>query len=162
MASKTLRIAVLECDTPLPRALDRYKRYGAITKSFLLASASPSPSSSQSQENGNGNVDKDEKRAELDISIWDVVNKGEFPNLEDDREEALDGVVITGSSMSLFCVFLLFFFFPRCFRFSSLFLSLPFFFASPPKRRTLPRVPSPVDKERNPKKPRPQSKKPSF
>lgn len=77
--SQPLRIAILECDTGLPKALAKYKRYGAISSALLEAGAEAA------------GLEKDD----LEISFWDVVNEpGRFPRLED-----VDGVFLTGSSM---------------------------------------------------------------
>lgn len=77
--SQPLRIAILECDTGLPKALAKYKRYGAISSALLEAGAKAA-----------GLSDGD-----LEVKSWDVVNEvGKFPKLED-----VDGVFLTGSSM---------------------------------------------------------------
>ncbi|KAL8731630.1 MAG: hypothetical protein Q9166_003318 [cf. Caloplaca sp. 2 TL-2023] len=80
--SHPLRIAILECDTGLPKALEKYKRYGAISSALLEAGAEAAGLSQD----------------DLRISIWDVVNDvGKFPSLED-----LDGVFLTGSKFDSF------------------------------------------------------------
>ncbi|KAL8901094.1 MAG: hypothetical protein Q9207_005366, partial [Kuettlingeria erythrocarpa] len=77
MPSRPLRIAILECDTGLPKALAKYKRYGAISSALLESGADAA---------GLG-------KGDLEISIWDVVNEpGVFPDLAD-----VDGVFLTGS-----------------------------------------------------------------
>ena len=77
--SEPLRIAILQCDNGLPKALERYKHYAAISAKLLEAGAEAA-----------GLTTKD-----LAISIWDVVNEvGRYPDLED-----VDGVFLTGSSM---------------------------------------------------------------
>lgn len=79
MPSHPLRVAILECDTGLPKALAKYKRYGAISSALLESGAEAAGL----------------RKGVLDISIWDVVNEaGVFPKLED-----VDGVFLTGSSM---------------------------------------------------------------
>ena len=74
-----LRIAVLECDTPLTRTQAKYGGYGGVFTSLLTAAA---------EELGLPTV-------ALNISNWDVVSRQEYPRLED-----VDGVLLTGSSMS--------------------------------------------------------------
>lgn len=82
MAGKLpLRIAILETDTPAPGVLARYGTYGDIFKDLLKRGADnlkhPGLSSTQG----------------LDISAYDVVDKMEYPELEN-----IDAVLITGSS----------------------------------------------------------------
>lgn len=80
-----LRIAVLECDTPLPNIHNRYNGYGGVFTELLKASAKALNKPDQlDPENG------------LDISKWDVVNAAEYPRLED-----VDAVLLSGSSASL-------------------------------------------------------------
>ncbi|KAL8930929.1 MAG: hypothetical protein Q9208_000030 [Pyrenodesmia sp. 3 TL-2023] len=82
MPSHPLRVAILECDTGLPKALAKYKRYGAISSALLESGAELA---------GLG-------KGDLDISIWDVVDEaGVFPELED-----VDGVFLTGSKFDSF------------------------------------------------------------
>lgn len=77
--SQPIRIAILECDTGLPKALAKYKRYGAISSALLEAGAEAAGL----------------RKGDLEISIWDVVKEiGQFPKPED-----VDGVFLTGSSM---------------------------------------------------------------
>lgn len=80
-----LRIAVLECDTPLPNIDDRYNGYGGVFTELLKTSAKALNKPDQ--------LDSD---TGLDISKWDVVNAGEYPKLED-----VDAVLLSGSSASL-------------------------------------------------------------
>ncbi|KAL8946378.1 MAG: hypothetical protein Q9222_007219, partial [Ikaeria aurantiellina] len=78
-----LRIAILECDHPLPKTLAKYKRYGAISSAFLLAGAKA--------------AGLDEEK-DVEISMRDVVKDvGRFPNLED-----VDAVFLTGSKHDSF------------------------------------------------------------
>jgi hypothetical protein len=77
-----LRIAVLECDTPLPNIIEKYGRYGRIFTT-LLETAAEGLGLSPEQD--------------LEISAFDVVDKQEYPDLED-----VDAVLISGSS-TLFC-----------------------------------------------------------
>ncbi|KAI4172903.1 MAG: hypothetical protein LQ343_003311 [Gyalolechia ehrenbergii] len=80
--SHPLRIAILECDTGLPKALAKYKRYGAISSALLEAGAKAA------------GLDE----GDLEVKNWDVVNHvGNFPKLED-----VDGVFLTGSKYDSF------------------------------------------------------------
>jgi hypothetical protein len=73
-----LRIAVLECDTPLPDIIEKYGRYGPIFSTLLETAAE-----------GLGlSPEKD-----LEMSAFDVVDKQEYPDLE-----IVDAVLISGSS----------------------------------------------------------------
>lgn len=77
-----LRIAVLECDTPLDSISERYGGgYGQVFKALLHASADKLGRSDVSSETG------------LDITKYDVVNQEVYPDLE-----AVDAVLISGSS----------------------------------------------------------------
>jgi hypothetical protein len=75
-----LRIAILECDTPLPDIIERYGRYGRIFSTLLETAAE-----------GIGLSPK----KDLELSAFDVVDKQEYPNLDD-----IDAVLISGSSVS--------------------------------------------------------------
>ena len=77
-----LRIAVLECDTPLPKIHDRYNGYGGVFTELLKASAKAL-----------NKPDQLDPETGLDISKWDVVNADNYPKLED-----IDAVLLTGSS----------------------------------------------------------------
>ncbi|EDN07986.1 GMP synthase [Histoplasma capsulatum] len=79
--STPLRIAVLECDTPLDRTKSRYGSYGGVFESLLQASVKLLNQS-----------DKINPVTELDISKWDVVESDKYPSLEN-----IDAVLITGS-----------------------------------------------------------------
>lgn len=81
---QTLRIAVLECDTPLPGALKRYAGYGGVFRELLNSGAK-----ALAEKNGKEPV-------ALDITKWDVVNEERYPELDD-----VDGVLLTGSSECL-------------------------------------------------------------
>ncbi|MCJ1416133.1 hypothetical protein MMC32_002468 [Xylographa parallela] len=76
-----LRIAILECDTPLTNTRTKYGGYGGVFTALLHAGA---------QSIG---LDK----SELHISTWDVVDKQEYPALAD-----VDAVLITGSKHNSF------------------------------------------------------------
>ena len=74
-----LRIAILECDDDIPKALEKYKSYGTISSAFLEAGAEAAGLT----------------KGDLEISLWDVMDQvGNFPNLDD-----VDAVFLTGSSM---------------------------------------------------------------
>jgi len=78
-----LRIAVLECDTPLENTNRRYNGYGGVFRALLSASAKAlNRPETLDPESG------------LDISCWDIVNGDEYPKLEE-----IDAVLLTGSSM---------------------------------------------------------------
>lgn len=83
-----LRIAVLECDTPIGRTKEKYGGYGNLFKELLSNGAK------LLQEKGEGEV-------ELDITKYDVVNQEVYPELEN-----VDAVLLTGSSMSGIFLFL--------------------------------------------------------
>jgi hypothetical protein len=75
-----LRIAILECDTPLPDIVAKYGRYDRIFSTLIEKAAE-----------GLGLSPK----KDLVLSGFDVVDKQEYPNLED-----IDAVLISGSSTS--------------------------------------------------------------
>ncbi|KAH8722338.1 class I glutamine amidotransferase-like protein [Phaeosphaeriaceae sp. PMI808] len=77
-----LRIAILECDTPLPDVVAKYGRYDRIFTTLLEAAAE-----------GLGLSPKQD----LQLSGFDVVDKQEYPNLED-----IDAVLISGSKHNSF------------------------------------------------------------
>lgn len=82
MLRPRLRIAVLECDEPVGKTKERYGGYGGLFKELLERGATH-----LAEQTG-------EKRADLEISKFDVVHKDEYPNLED-----VDAILLTGSSM---------------------------------------------------------------
>jgi hypothetical protein len=75
-----LRIAILECDIPLPDIVAKYGRYDRIFSTLIEKAAE-----------GLGLSPK----KDLVLSGFDVVDKQEYPNLED-----IDAVLISGSSTS--------------------------------------------------------------
>lgn len=77
MSSK-IRIAVLECDTPLTPVREKYGGYGGVFKNLLHAGARHA----------------DIPENDLEISVYDVVTKMEYPELAD-----VDSILLTGSSM---------------------------------------------------------------
>lgn len=81
--SSPLRIAVLECDTPIGRTKEKYGGYGNLFKELL--------------QNGAAEVrDKDGVAVpELDVRKYDVVNEEHFPKIEE-----VDAVLLSGSRES--------------------------------------------------------------
>ncbi len=78
-----IRIAVLECDTPLDNTKAKYGGYGGVFEALLLASAKA--------------LDQPETvdpQSGLKISKWNVM-EDRYPEPED-----IDAILITGSSMS--------------------------------------------------------------
>lgn len=75
-----LRIAILECDTPLSSVVEKHGRYDRIFSALLETAAE-----------GLGLSPK----KDLVLSGFDVVDKQEYPNMED-----IDAVLISGSSSS--------------------------------------------------------------
>lgn len=76
-----LRIAILECDTPIGRTKEKYGGYGNLFKELLSNGAK------RLAEKGDG-------EPELDITTYDVVNQEVYPKLDN-----VDAVLLTGSSM---------------------------------------------------------------
>lgn len=79
-----LRIAVLECDTPLDGTRTKYGGYGGVFSALLHSGAE-----ALKKEKG------EDKPVELEISKFDVVALETYPNLED-----VDAVLLTGSRES--------------------------------------------------------------
>ncbi|KAL1973660.1 hypothetical protein VTN31DRAFT_6295 [Thermomyces dupontii] len=84
-----LRIAVLECDTPLPNTHAKYGGYGGVFESLLRESAKK-----LADDNEPYQLDPDR---DLQISKWDVVNDDKYPKLED-----IDAILISGSKHNAF------------------------------------------------------------
>ena len=76
-----VRLAILECDTPLDRTRAKYGSYGGVFTALLHAGSEAL------------GIPGDDVR----ISRWDVVDKGEYPGLQD-----IDAILITGSRFSAF------------------------------------------------------------
>ena len=80
-----LRIAILECDTPVGQTKEKYGTYGGLFTELL--------------QNGALKLAESEafkgKKPDLEISCYDVVEKDVYPDLE-----GIDGVLLTGSSES--------------------------------------------------------------
>ena len=79
--SRTLRIAVLECDTPIPPVVAEFGNYGDIFERLLKKAV---------QTSNNSNVD-------VEVGKWHVVDNPVFPNPND-----YDAFLLTGSSTILF------------------------------------------------------------
>ena len=96
MTPLPLRIAVLECDTPLPQTKARFGGYGGVFE-FLLRQGARAL--------GPDVIDPDK---DLKVTKHDVVGgddgdvEGEYPDLEE-----IDGILLTGSSMKPFFAALL-------------------------------------------------------
>lgn len=78
-----LRIAILEADTPLKGTQAKYGGYAGVFTALLKAGADHLQQ-----------PDLISSKHGLEISCFDVVDKQEYPKLED-----VDAVLITGSSM---------------------------------------------------------------
>lgn len=79
---KKIRLAILECDTPLPNTAKQYGGYGGVFKSLLSAGA-----------RAEGLVPEDA----IDFSIYQVVEEPEkYPEID-----SIDAILLTGSSMNL-------------------------------------------------------------
>jgi hypothetical protein len=78
-----LRIAILECDTPLKQTQAKYGGYGGVFTALLSKAA-----------DALDQPDIISSKKVLEISTFDVVNKQEYPDLEN-----IDAVLLTGSSM---------------------------------------------------------------
>jgi hypothetical protein len=76
-----IRIAVLECDTPMDAVKAKYGTYGDVFTRLL-----------QSGADALGMPEVVSSNKGLEISKWDVVNKQEYPELED-----IDAILMTGS-----------------------------------------------------------------
>jgi GMP synthase (glutamine-hydrolysing) len=75
---RTLRVAVLECDTPIDPVHERYGSYGNRFQTLLETGFKTLGSA-----------------VELDVTKWDVVASSGFPDVEQ-----TDALVLTGSSTS--------------------------------------------------------------
>ncbi|OCL10547.1 class I glutamine amidotransferase-like protein [Glonium stellatum] len=81
-----LRIAILECDTPLDKTKAKYKGYGGVFQALLEAGADALGMPGVVSSTGG-----------LEISRWDVVHEQKYPALED-----IDAILITGSRHTSF------------------------------------------------------------
>ncbi len=85
MSSLPLRIAILECDTPLPGTVAKYGSYGGVFASLLKAGADALSYPGLTSSSG------------LELSNYDVVTAQAYPNLED-----IDAVLLSGSRHNSF------------------------------------------------------------
>lgn len=76
-----LRIAILECDTPLTRTRSKYGGYGGVFKALLEASA-----------DALGQPELISSKKGMQISKFDIVNADMYPDLDN-----IDAVLLTGS-----------------------------------------------------------------
>lgn len=74
--SRPLRIAVLECDTPIQPVVDKFGNYGEIFERLLTNAAGSS--------------------VNMEISKWNVVGNPIYPNPNE-----VDAFLLSGSSMLL-------------------------------------------------------------
>jgi hypothetical protein len=84
MPSLPLRIAILECDTPLDNTRAKYGSYGGVFAALLNAGVEALETPPLSP-------------LDLKISTFDVVAKQEYPSLKD-----IDAILITGSRHNSF------------------------------------------------------------
>lgn len=75
--TRPLRIAVLECDTPIPPVVAKFGVYGDIFEDLLKRGLEASTST-----------------AEIEVSKWHVVENPVYPNPNE-----CDALLLTGSSM---------------------------------------------------------------
>lgn len=80
--STTFRLAVLECDTPVPNVNETRGSYGEVFRQLLSK--------------GLNGLGERGSQVQLDLSKWDVVAEQKYPQLGD-----IDGILLTGSSTSL-------------------------------------------------------------
>ncbi|KAK0121477.1 hypothetical protein ONS95_009771 [Cadophora gregata] len=85
MPSLPLRIAILECDTPLPNTRTKYGSYGGVFTSLLHAGASSLNHPGLTSTSG------------LTLSTFDVVTAQAYPSLE-----TIDAILLTGSKHNSF------------------------------------------------------------
>jgi hypothetical protein len=78
--SRPLRIAVLECDTPIPPVQAKFGGYGDIFENLLMKGLEASNST-----------------AKIEVSKWHVVGNPIYPNPNE-----CDALLLTGSSMLAF------------------------------------------------------------
>lgn len=76
-----LRIAILECDTPLTNTAARYGDYGEVFRTLLESSAEGLE------------VPGFEGKQSLELTKYDIVNKDTYPDLK-----SIDAILLTGSS----------------------------------------------------------------
>jgi GMP synthase-like glutamine amidotransferase len=76
--SSPLRIAILECDTPVPEVHKRYNGYGGVFSTLLKSSAKTL------------HLDPE---TDLEITAFNIVDDDKYPKLED-----VDAILLSGSS----------------------------------------------------------------
>lgn len=76
----TLRIAILECDTPLDKVRNKYGTYGDIFTELL--------------KHGSEELTSEGEEVKVECSSYDVVDKQEYP----EDLEKVDAILMTGSS----------------------------------------------------------------
>lgn len=79
----TFRVAILECDTPLDKVLNKYGSYGDIFTA-ILKQASEEVSSEAGE------------KVQVECTNYDVVTKQEYP----EDLDKVDAILMTGSSKS--------------------------------------------------------------
>lgn len=84
---RPLRIAVLECDTPIESVRAKYGDYGVMFKALFQAAA-------DSLEQRSHPFPPEFSSRDLDITAWDVVQAQSYPRLEN-----VDAILLTGSRM---------------------------------------------------------------
>jgi hypothetical protein len=85
MPSLPLRVAILECDTPLDSTRAKYGGYGGVFTALLKAGAEALKFPGLSSTSG------------LETTSWDVVTAQKYPKLDD-----IDAILITGSRYDSF------------------------------------------------------------
>ncbi|KAM0336558.1 hypothetical protein ACHAPQ_004051 [Fusarium lateritium] len=83
--TRTFRLAVLECDTPLPSLVQKRGSYAEVFRDLLSKGLKDDSLASKV------------KDLSLELSKWDVVTAQEYPNPED-----VDGLLLTGSRHTSF------------------------------------------------------------
>jgi len=81
-----LRIAVLECDTPLPETKARYGGYGGVFEALLKAGA-----------DALGQPDIISSSSGLDVTKWNVEHEEVYPDLDN-----IDAILLSGSKHNSF------------------------------------------------------------
>lgn len=92
MPPNPIRIAILECDTPLPRTAAKYGGYGGVFTALLHASAEKLGWDKSELQITTHHVVDDEKGAAGEEKREQLERR--YPRFED-----IDAVLITGSSM---------------------------------------------------------------
>lgn len=85
MPSPPLRIAVLECDTPLSTTNSKYGGYGGVFNALLSAAADALETPNLSSKDS------------LDLTTWNVLEAQTYPSLDD-----IDAILISGSKYNSF------------------------------------------------------------